>query len=45
VGNVSLSSIVKAYDPPYSASKDVYAHIEKNLEAWIEEAIKIRGEH
>ncbi len=45
VGNVSLSSIVKTYDPPYSASKDVYAYIEKNLETWIEEAIKIRGNY
>jgi hypothetical protein len=45
VGNVSLSSIVNAYDPPYYASKDVYAYIENNLESWIEAAIKIRGEH
>lgn len=38
----SFSSIVKAYDPPYSGSKDVYAYIKSNLENWIEEAIRIR---
>ena len=38
-----LSSIVKAYDPPYSSSKYVYDHIKTNLEAWVEEAISIRA--
>jgi hypothetical protein len=38
-----LSSIVKAYDPPYFASKDVYDYICKNLSAWVEEAITIRN--
>ncbi len=38
-----LSSVVKAYDPPYSASKDVYDYISKNLEAWVEEAVTIRS--
>jgi hypothetical protein len=37
-----LSSIVKAYDPPYSLSTDVYAYIKRNLAAWVEEAISIR---
>ncbi len=37
-----LSSIVKAYDPPYSTSKYVYSHISSNLADWIEEAIEIR---
>lgn len=37
-----LSSIVKAYDPPYSNSKSVYNHIKENLAAWIEAAITIR---
>jgi len=41
-GTVSLSSVVKAYDPPYTDSKKVYAHIRANLATWIEEAIKIR---
>lgn len=38
-----LSSIVKAYDPPYSASTSVYDHIKRNLAGWVEEAITIRG--
>jgi hypothetical protein len=45
VGNVSIASIVNAYDPPYFASKDVYAYIEANLETWIEEAVKIRAKY
>lgn len=40
-----LSSIVKAYNPPYSDSKDVYAYIRDNLEDWIEEAIDIRSNY
>lgn len=42
-GGKTLSSLVKAYNPPYSDSKDVYAHIEKNIESWAEEAVKIRN--
>ena len=42
-GKTKLSSVVKAYDPPYSASKNVYEHIASNLEAWVEEAITIRA--
>ena len=37
-----LSTIVKAYDPPYSTSTSVYDHIKSNLAAWVEEAVKIR---
>lgn len=37
-----LSSIVKAYDPPYSDSKSAYDHISNNISKWIEEAINIR---
>ena len=37
-----LSSIVKAYDPPYSRSKNVYAYIKENLATWVEDAISIR---
>lgn len=40
--NAALSSIVKAYDPPYSDSKQCYDYIKQNLASWIEEAIKIR---
>lgn len=38
-----LSSIVKAYDPPYSTSTSVYNHIKANLAAWVEEAVTIRS--
>ncbi|APC07750.1 TIR domain-containing protein [Neomoorella thermoacetica] len=37
-----LSSIVKAYDPPYSTSTYVYNYIKENLKKWVEEAISIR---
>ena len=37
-----LSSIVKAYDPPYSTSTYVYDYIKQNLEDWVEKAISIR---
>lgn len=38
----SLSSIVRAYDPPFYISTDVYSFIKRNLALWIEEAISIR---
>ena len=40
-----LSSIVKAYNPPHTDSKDVYAYINDNLADWIEEAIEIRNKY
>jgi MTH538 TIR-like domain (DUF1863) len=40
-----LSSIVKAYNPPYTDSKEVYAYINDNLADWIEEAVSIREEY
>lgn len=40
-----LSSIVKAYDPPYKTSTSVYAYIKQNLENWVEEAISIRNKY
>lgn len=42
-GTVQLSSIVKAYDPPFAQSTLVYAHIQANLASWVEEAIRIRS--
>lgn len=45
IGNVSMSSIVKAYDPPSSDSKEVYAYISDHIEDWIEKAIEIRNEY
>ncbi|MBS1204523.1 MAG: hypothetical protein H6R25_1422 [Proteobacteria bacterium] len=41
--NKKLSEIAKAYDPPYSSSKNVYDYISENIEDWIEDAIKIRN--
>lgn len=37
-----LSTILKAYDPPFVTSTYVYNHISDNLADWIEEAIEIR---
>lgn len=44
-GRKKLSSVVKAYDPPYVTSTNVYKHIADNLADWIEEAIKIRDKY
>jgi hypothetical protein len=33
---------VKAYNPPYTISTNVYNYIKENIEDWIEEAIDIR---
>jgi hypothetical protein len=40
-----LSSIVRAYDPPFSLSTSVYDYIKQNLDAWVEEAVAIRGRY
>lgn len=40
---LSLSSIVKAYDPPYTESTKVYNYLKLNLAEWVEEAIDIRN--
>jgi hypothetical protein len=40
-----LSNIVKTYDPPYTLSTDVYDYIKRNLESWVETAIKIRNNY
>jgi hypothetical protein len=37
-----ISALANTYDPPYTDSKAVYAHISSNLGAWIEEAVRIR---
>jgi hypothetical protein len=44
IGGKSMAGVVKAYEPPYATSTSVYDHIKSNLAAWIEEAIRIRGE-
>ncbi len=41
-GKTKLSDVVKAYDPPFKTSSNVYNFISENLEAWVEEAINIR---
>jgi antiphage defense system Thoeris ThsB-like protein len=38
-----LSTVAKTYNPPYSDSTQVYAHIKSNLADWIETAIDIRN--
>lgn len=43
--NKKMSSIVKACDPPYTASTSVYDHIKNNLSDWVEEAISIRNDY
>ncbi len=40
-GGKSLSSIVKCYSP---SSSDAYGDIKRNIDAWVEEAIKIRAD-
>ena len=45
VAGQTLSNFVKTYDPPYLDSKQVYAHIRSNLEAWVEEAVINRNRH
>ncbi|OWZ83378.1 TIR domain-containing protein [Natranaerobius trueperi] len=42
---VKLSSLVKAYDPPYKNSKNVYDYIYNNLQDWVEEAIETRNNY
>lgn len=44
-GRKKLSSVVKAYDPPYTISTNVYKHIKDNLDGWVEEAISIRNDY
>jgi hypothetical protein len=44
-GTTKFSSIVKAYNPPYTDSKQVYRYIHDNLADWIEEAITIRAKY
>jgi hypothetical protein len=39
---LKLSTVVKAYDPPYADSSKAYCYIKENLSSWVEAAIKIR---
>jgi MTH538 TIR-like domain (DUF1863) len=38
-----MSSVVKAYDPPFVTSTFVYDNIKENLADWVERAIEIRN--
>jgi hypothetical protein len=42
-GQYKLSTIVRAYDPPYTDSRLAYNYIHSNLASWIEEAVSIRS--
>ncbi|MER7112848.1 TIR domain-containing protein [Saccharomonospora azurea] len=39
---MSLSSVAKCYNPPYTDSRSVYRYISDNISDWVEEAIRIR---
>lgn len=43
VGQRRLADIVRTYDPPYWDSKEIYNYIAVNMEAWVDEAVRIRG--
>ena len=45
VGATNLGQVVPLKNPSGSDSKAVYATISSNIEAWIENAIKLRNEH
>lgn len=42
VGGRRLADIVRTYDPPHWDSRVVYNYIGQNIEAWVDEAIRIR---
>jgi hypothetical protein len=45
INGTALSSIVKAYEPPYISSSYTYDHINERLSLWVEKALEIRLEH
>jgi hypothetical protein len=45
INHAPLSKIVSAYDPPYTDSTHVYAHVANNIAKWIEDAISIRARY
>lgn len=40
-----LVDVCKTYNPPYTASSNVYNYIEEHIADWIEEAIEIRNKY
>jgi hypothetical protein len=45
VAGSRVSIFAKTYDPPYTDSKAVYAHISQKMATWIEEAIQLRSKY
>ncbi len=45
IGGKPMSSIVKAYDPPYSDSKEVYKYISDNIGDWFDAAVEVRAKY
>ena len=45
VNGISLSSVIKSYDPPGNRSEDIYAYIANNISKWIEDAISVRNRY
>lgn len=45
IGDKKLSSIIHAYNPPFTSSTSVYNHIKENIADWVEDAIAIRDEY
>ena len=44
-GKQKLSTIVKAYDAPYSKSTSIYRYIRDNVAEWADEAVRIRANY
>lgn len=40
-----MSSVVMAYDTPYTTSTNVYDYIKSNIEGWTDEAVVIRNNY
>ncbi|WP_022799585.1 TIR domain-containing protein [Thermus islandicus] len=40
-----FSEVVRAYDPPFTDSREVYDYIKEHLAEWVEEAIEIRKKY
>jgi len=45
INGEKFSKVVKAYDPPYLTSTNVYAYIKDNILSWVEEAVEIRNKY
>jgi hypothetical protein len=45
IGGTLMSKIVNLHEPAGKDSQTIYANIHDNLDAWVENAIKIRAKH